>query len=83
MKPSIGRIVHYVRGSVPDVPDAGMIAPSDHSAAIITQVWSETCVNLVVFPKGSPLDSSHAGVKTSVVFSNEGTPYSWHWPEQV
>ena len=83
MKPSIGRIVHFVLESKPDVPDAGMQAPSAHYAAVITQVWTDECVNLYVFPKGSPLDQRDREVRTSVVFSSEGKPYSWHWPELV
>jgi hypothetical protein len=38
--PSIGRIVHFVQNGV-------------HYAALIVKVWSDTCVNLQVFPNGS------------------------------
>lgn len=70
MKPSIGRIVHFVYSSV-------------HYAAIITRVWSDTCVNLFVF------DSDHGqllnSINTSVVLDEDETPhdYTWHWPEKV
>lgn len=37
MKPSIGRIVHFVD------------AEGEHCAAIITRVWSDDCVNLIYF----------------------------------
>lgn len=76
MKPSIGRIVHFV---------AEMDAPaSAHYAAVVTHVWSETCVNLFVFPKGSSNDGADSGVKTSVTFNDPeaGKPYTWHWPER-
>lgn len=62
MKPSIGRIVHY--------NDAGTIR-----AAIITEVWSDDCVNLEVF--GVYEDR----IKTSVVLG-EG-PCQWRWPPRV
>ena len=42
MKPTIGRIVHYVVGSA-------------HHAAVIAHVFTETCVNLAVFDfNGTP-----------------------------
>jgi hypothetical protein len=71
MKPSIGRIVHYTT----DVDDTRA-----HYAAIVTHVWSDTHVNLFVFPQGSSHDGAHSGVKTWVLFDS-GT-YSWHWPER-
>jgi hypothetical protein len=76
MKPTIGRIVHFVSSG----DDAQH--PSAHFAAVITHVWSDVCVNLAVFPKGTPLDGLHSGVKTSVMFNEQPAPYSWHWPER-
>ena len=75
MKPTIGRIVHFV---------ANLVEPEQHYPAIITHVWSDTCVNLEVFRKGTAArDVMDTGVKTSVTFDESGTqPYSWHWPEQ-
>ena len=50
MKPTIGRIVIYREGDrnfgIPDHP--GRNGSRDHPA-LITQVWSDTCVNLTVF----------------------------------
>lgn len=75
MKPTIGRIVHFLAN--------GMMAPGNHYPAIITHVFSDTCVNLCVFPKGTPQDASDSGLKTSVVFDElMVTIYSWHWPER-
>lgn len=56
MKPTIGRNVHYVLSSSDGVHDGkgpyasaeGKIVP-----AIVTAVWGETCVNLIVFLDGS------------------------------
>lgn len=63
-KPSIGRIVHYRE------PSADKIR-----AAIVTVVWSDTCVNLHVFGECGAYDvrSSSAGVG----------PGNWSWPERV
>lgn len=75
MKPSIGRIVHFV----------GQLGtePRSHYAAIITHVHSDTCVNLQVFPKASGMDDQDAGVKTSVLLDEAaGNSFGWHWPER-
>lgn len=73
-KPSIGRIVHFVYNAV-------------HFPAIITKVWSPTCVNLYALPNGSDYlglaNPSEPLVATSVSFDESGTcGYSWHWPER-
>ena len=74
MKPSVCRMVHFV---------ADQPGKEYHYAAVVTHVWTETCVNLQVFPKGSPMDERAAGTKTSVIYDESGTkPYSWHWPER-
>lgn len=71
-KPSVGRIVHY---SPPDeVADR-----KQPRAAVITHVWSETCINLYVFPDGSyPLDDINP---TSVTLGTG--PRTWCWPPRV
>lgn len=66
MKPSVGRIVHYVN------------TQGEHCAAIVTRVFSDTCVNLTVF--GS--DNMTYGF-TSILFNEGATAGSWHWPERV
>jgi hypothetical protein len=58
-KPTIGRIVHYKERG-------GTIFP-----AIITAVWSETCVNLGVF-------TSVYVEKTSVLLGD--AEMEWNWP---
>ncbi len=80
MKPSIGRIVHFVQNGI-------------HYAAIIVKVWSDTCVNLKVFRNGSneitPGALDPYGIAHSVNFSAPReccglvTEWSWHWPEVV
>lgn len=80
MKPSIGRIVHFVQNGV-------------HYAAIITKVWSDTCVNLHIFPNGSDVITPGATDAQSNAHSvTQSEPleccgkigeWSWHWPERV
>jgi hypothetical protein len=69
MKPSVGRIVHFV--------------PSDenapHQAALIVHVHSDSMVNLVAWNSGGTPNAC-----SSVKFDEVGTAqYSWHWPERV
>lgn len=69
--PTVGRIVHYTEET------KGDIVPDQH-AAIITAVWSDTCVNLTIFhPDG------HTYSKTSVVQSADQECDSWDWPPRV
>lgn len=84
MKPSIGRIVHYVQKHPATY---GESAPFVHLPAIITAVWSESCVNLQVFTDGTNSDEQNmAQVKwiTSVSFDGSDNPQlrTWHWPER-
>ena len=73
MKPTVGRIVHYI------VPDH--ISPTTKGqsrAAIITRVWNDTCVNLHVFFDGDALPPGTSPVVTSVL---QGTDEDkWMWP---
>lgn len=74
MKPSVGRIVHFV-------PQPG--SPAAHNGAsvvpaIIVRVWSDDMVNLKVFADGP--EDVWAG---SVTYNEENKEYSWHWPERV
>lgn len=67
MKPSIGRIVHYVGGD------------GQHCAGIITRVWSDTCVNLSVFVESEKLFVATSVIHDPKATD----PNSWHWPEKV
>jgi hypothetical protein len=76
MKPTIGRIVHFVQDKF-TLP------------AIIVNVWSDTCVNLQVFTDGSNSDpismsSECPNLKwvTSATFDESAEPQqrTWHWP---
>lgn len=78
-KPSVGRIVHYYGAD--QETGVGERVPK---AAIITRVWSDTCVNLCVFGfDGQPQD----GLTTSVLLVQEGeakpeTTFC-EWPPRV
>lgn len=70
MKPTIGRIVLW-HGEVSN--------GSVEHPAIITRVWTDTCVNLTVFPDfGVPV------LKSSQVLDEETTQaVGWRWPPRV
>lgn len=77
MKPTIGRIVHYVYGE------------AEHRPAIIVHVWSPETVQLQVFndtdPQGRANDARpQVDWQTSVPQDeDEKAPGTWHWPERV
>lgn len=84
MKPTIGRIVHYVQKKS-EVFGGGIV----HLPAIIVAVWGDACVNLQVFTDGSnsELDpNSFQNVKwvtsASLDTSENPQPRTWHWPER-
>lgn len=88
MKPSIGRIVHFVQKKPADYQTKGLPDALVHLPAMITAVWSDTCVNLRVFTDGTNSDEPDmAPVKwiTSVSLDESESPRnrSWHWPEKV
>jgi hypothetical protein len=73
MQPTVGRIVH--------TGDMETTATEARPlAAIITRVWSDTCINLCVFTDAGP------EMRTSVVLAAEGdklTPVTWTWPPRA
>lgn len=80
-KISVGRIVHFVNEH------------GSHRPAIAVQVWDKQtgCSNLQVFVDGSndakenltreQLDRGLVWA-TSVLYSEEPKPRTWHWPER-
>ena len=82
MKPTIGRIVHFVQKKPAGYGDALV-----HLPAIIVAVWGDTCVNLQVFTDGTNSDADETNrVKwvTSATLDETETPQprTWHWPER-
>jgi len=75
-KPSIGRIVHFHAGN-----DKGSAYP-----AVITHVWSDSCVNLNVFDDGSYPLPDEQKKPTSVMLATgdtAGLKHVWSWPPRV
>jgi hypothetical protein len=73
VKPTVGRIVHYVAYGTP----GGEYAAGAHRAAIITQVNTDGTVGLCVLnPTGQFFNTSVAEDQTA------RTPGTWHWPER-
>ncbi len=85
-----GRIVHFV---LPDGPNAG-----EHRPAVVVRVWRLNNAdvaqrppdsgnsNLVVFMDGRNDGDQFAGCirwETSVVYSAEPKPRTWHWIEKA
>jgi hypothetical protein len=69
MKPSIGRVVHYYAS-------AGQVKPF---AALITDVHSDTCINVAGFNNGN----TQFG-QTSVCYNEDPTSgMRWVWPPKV
>ena len=88
MKPSIGRIVHYVQEKPACYQPKEGPRLMVHLPAIITAVWGDTCVNLQVFTDGTNSDdASMMPVRwiTSANLDAGETPAarSWHYPETV
>jgi hypothetical protein len=82
MKPTIGRIVHFVQKKPAGYGD-GVV----HLPAVVTAVWTDTCVNLQVFTDGTNSDEQNMSpvkwvTSASLDASDNPQPRSWHWPER-
>jgi hypothetical protein len=77
-KPSVGRIVHY------KIPGS-QVGQGGECPAIITRVWSDTCVNLHLFRdhEQSGLLLEQGNYPTSVTYDEGKGDRTWHWPERV
>lgn len=69
-KPIVSDLVQYVS-------PAGA-----HCAAIVIGVTDEHTVNLAVFYDGLAYGAGPQRV-VDVLFSDESTPQTWHWPERA
>lgn len=81
MKPTIGRIVHFVQKRIYGSPEQPLIT----LPAIITAIWSDTCVNLMVFTDGTNSDDSNTVNCKWITSSNldeseNPQERTWHWP---
>jgi hypothetical protein len=90
MKPTIGRIVHFVQEKPVSYQPKDGPRVFVHLPAIITAVWGDTCVNLQVFTDGSNSEPgpnanppSTKWITSAGLDANENPrPYTWHWPER-
>ena len=73
-KPSLGRIVLF-RSHVSD-------GQSEHPA-IITRVWTDTCVNLTVFPDYGEPKLFSSVVQNEDVGTAHAGQQAWRWPPRV
>lgn len=71
MKPSVGRIVHYVSYGTP-----GGEYESECRAAVVVAVTSEEFLDLAV------LNPTGLFFNQNVEYSPEPTGGTWHWPER-
>lgn len=75
---TIGRIVHYV-----------FPGPfGDECPATVVGVWQDGLVNLQLFPDSDNEGKNNQRVRledrwrTSIKFSENKGPHTWHWPER-
>ena len=79
MKPSVGRIVHYVSHGTPPRPDGSQAYTSECRAAIVTEVVPEggEAVGLCV------LNPTGQFFNRGVFHDEDGrSGGTWHWPER-
>lgn len=84
-KPSIGRIVTYYQGDGEAGPSGGVNGTREHPA-VITRVWSDSCVNLIVlFDASAPDPRTSACELPDSVFADgvHCTNSGWFWPKRV
>lgn len=89
MKPSIGRVVHYVSHGTPPGPDGLQAFESRCRAAIVTEVGEYFVPEGEPLPVGTPV--SLCVLNPTGQFFNQGVVQdehskaggSWHWPERV
>lgn len=77
IKPTIGRIVHFWGG---DETDAKKKQPFP---AVITHVWSDSCVNLFVFGDGSFPHQNSAETSVCQAGTNQTEGKRWDWPARA
>lgn len=81
MKPSVGRIVVYACSVYDDAGNNGAkVAP-----AVVTRVWSDSCVNLRVFMDGPEVAwrTSVALFESQESFESAGVASGCYWPPRV
>lgn len=82
MKPSVGRIVHYVSHGSPVQPDGSQMYTATCRAAVISEVGDDDAVVglCVLNPTGVFFRTLAEG---GCHRDDEHTGGSWHWPERI
>lgn len=90
LKPSVGRVVHYVSHGSPVRPDGKQVYTSECRAAIITEVYDEDPVpeSGVPYVGLCVLNPTGQFFSRGVLFDGHVDPAqraggSWHWPERT
>ncbi len=90
MKPTIGRVVHYVAHGTPVRPDGSQAFPPACRAAVVSEVDPTDAyrVGLVVLnPTGQFFHALASGgcdyAETAETPDGKPVGGTWHWPERV
>jgi hypothetical protein len=70
MKPTIGRIVHFIEST------------GDEWPAVITMVHSDTLVSLQVFRQSDVIPATSVPLDSSTG-NPPGGHFTWHWPQRA
>lgn len=78
MKPTVGRIVHYVSHGSPKGPQGEQVHPSKCRAAIVTDAYGDDLVALAVLtPHGAHFGDHVVHAEPEPLIGG-----TWHWPER-
>jgi hypothetical protein len=90
LKPTVGRVVHYVSHGSPVRPDGKQVYTSECRAAIITEVYDDDPVpeSGVPYVGLCVLNPTGQFFSRGVLFDGHEDPAqraagSWHWPERT
>jgi hypothetical protein len=91
MKPSVGRVVHYVSYGTPVLPDGSQAFTSECRAAIVTEVGALIGTHATIEHGSDEKALGLCVLNPAGMFFNQGVIEdqdqkrggTWHWPERV
>jgi hypothetical protein len=85
MKPTVGRIVHYVSHGTPIRPDGSQAYTSECRAATVTEVDRDDPTRVGLYVMNPTGDFFHPLVAGGCIQDERENPTggSWHWPERA